>query len=91
MFEKFPKKQSVIKSVQRGVKNLADTEIYGTVTITSVNKDKSILIINNECGNVSYNYASFVRAVLTSETTITFTRSNGSDGNYIAWQVIEYN
>ena len=92
---------SVVKSVQRGVFNSRNSN---TVTISSVNVNKSIVVCTGgigmyayySSGNYSYNYASSSACQLSNSTTITFSPvsqmgSAVQPGNIpIYWQVIEF-
>jgi hypothetical protein len=80
---------TMVKSVQRGVVQVAGNPSYPsgsvdtTVTITAVNPSKSVLLVNGPKSTES------AWSVLTNSTTITFTNYN-TNGNKVAWQVIEF-
>ena len=81
-----------IKSIQRGVINVASTST--TATITAVNTAKTIL---NFCGcsagrNTSYVLSDMARIELTNSTQITATRmpGNASPAPTVSYEVIEY-
>ncbi len=76
---------SNIKSIQRG----AYTGTGGTVTITSVNTAKSLLLIN---GGINTTGGQEAYAELTNGTTITIgaVYVNGL-AMVVRWQVIEFN
>ena len=74
-----------IKNIQRGGVSVG---VGGaTATISSVDVNKSILIVNQATSHMDDR--GFCRAVLTNPTTVTF--DPVSYGNaYVAWQVIEF-
>lgn len=86
---------SMVKSVQRGSSSLADgtsAATSTTVTISSVNTAKSILIVNSTSSlypKSDNNYAIGVKGELTNGTTITFTKTDKRGAINFAWQVIE--
>ena len=84
-----------IKSVQRGSIIMKFNEGSKSVAISSVNLNKSFLILSN----TSYLYSSTsyvfdVSGQISSATSLLFTRkstqSSTNDGNYTDWQVIEF-
>lgn len=81
-----------IKSVQRGTSSITNGSSYTTVTISSVNTNKSLLVITGSLYNSSStNLGDYqVDAVLTNSTTITLTRTNATNGTTVPWQVIEF-
>lgn len=88
--------KGVVKSVQRGILTIAEDvskDYSTTITISSVDTSKSILIYNNGSGDkASYTYNStnpFLQ--LTSSTKITATIGEHSyHATYTPWQVIEF-
>ena len=86
---------SLIKSIQRGTITLADTVTSNTATITSVSVANTRLVW---CGNNSVNAGgggsgsgpTIARIDLTNATTVTATRSTGTDTLIVSYEVIEY-
>ena len=82
---------SAVRSVQRGTANLSnDSEPTTSVNISSVNTDKSVLLIdgqNDISGNTSSNNAS---GKIKDSTTLEFTPTNARSKNVINWKVVEY-
>lgn len=82
---------STVRSVQRGTANLSnDSESTTSVNISSVNTDKSVLLIdgqNDISGNTSSNNAS---GKIKDSTTLEFTPTNARSKNVINWKVVEY-
>ena len=82
---------STVRSVQRGTANLSnDSEPTTSVNISSVNTDKSVLLIdgqNDISGNTSLNNAS---GKIKDSTTLEFTPTNARSKNVINWKVVEY-
>ena len=74
-----------IKSIQRGVVSVGTGG--ATVTITSVDTSKAILIVDQ--GTNYTDDRGFARGVLTNATTLTFDVVSGGTA-YVAWQVIEF-
>jgi hypothetical protein len=89
--------QSVIKSIQRGTISVTDTNQSATVTITSVDTDKSVMN-NNGWSTWLQSGAMETRdgyLRLTNSTTITITRYySQASPNVIyiimPWEVVEY-
>lgn len=90
---------SVIKSIQRGVLVITGTNQTGTVTITSVDTDKSVVIYGgtkqHRQDNWSLSLSPDAYLTLTNSTTVTVTRyyHSGSPGvvqTDLPWQVVEY-
>lgn len=85
---------SVVKSVQRGTVNLSDVSTSTTsVTISSINMNKSFLLIDGQ--NYTAGNAGAINASgkIKSSTTLEFTPTYGRDKKYdyaINWQVVEY-
>lgn len=79
---------SVVKSKQSGKLTMASTP--DTVTITSVDTSKSILVFSYTSPNSSVNMAySCIRGTITNSTTLTFDVVSGI--NYeVYWQVVEF-
>lgn len=83
---------SNIKSLQRGTGSIAVGSTTTTATIGAVDLTKAIVLVSSYCSSGGPPSISFVSAVLTNSTTITFTRGSGL--NYAAtfnWTVIELN
>lgn len=79
---------STVRSVQRGTANLSnDSEPTTSVNISSVNTDKSVLLIDGQSGNTSANNAS---GKIKDSTTLEFTPTNARSKNVINWKVVEY-
>lgn len=79
---------STVRSVQRGTANLSnDSEPTTSVNISSVNTDKSVLLIDGQSGNTSSNNAS---GKIKDSTTLEFTPTNARSKNVINWKVVEY-
>jgi len=84
-----------VKSVQRGTASVTTTN---TVTISSVDTSKSVVIATVKSGTNQYSFdnarwACTASTALTNSTTITLT--NGAGGNIfgtssVDWQVVEY-
>lgn len=84
---------SVVKSVQRGVINIATGSLTNTATINAVNTNKAVALYSGfTTGGNSFIY--FAHLTLTNSTTVTATRnteSTGSEqGNIVPYQVIEF-
>ena len=90
---------STIKSIQRGVISITSTNQTATVTITSVDTDKSVVIyggtkqLRQDGWSLSLSPDSYL--TLTNSTTVTVTRyySAGSPSvvtTELPWQVVEY-
>ena len=83
-----------IKSIQRGSTTLTGNS--DTVTISSVNTAKSIVIATYRSGRTkedTTNYAVSASAVLTNSTTLTVYRGRASpnvDNPTLDWQVVEF-
>jgi len=83
--------QTGIKSIQRGVTGSVAATGTESITISSVDTNKSIL---TNLGTTATNTATYFTAQgyfeLTSSTNINF--QNGSSGNSVkgAWQLVEY-
>lgn len=73
---------SVIQSIQRGAVDQIGAAV--TVTITSVNISKSLLLVSD--GSLGSGYAT--RGTLTNSTTLTFTNLSGAC--VASWQVVEF-
>lgn len=81
---------SNIKSIQRGATTLTAQSL--DLTISSVDLNKSIVIMSYSDLNNSADGNSLIRAKLTSSTNINFYLGQGySMPKYIEWQVIEFN
>ena len=85
---------SVVKSVQRGTVNLSSVSTSTTsVTISSINMNKSFLLIDGQ-NYTSGNAGAFnASGKIKSSTTLEFTPTYGRSGSYdysINWQVVEY-
>ena len=79
---------STVRSVQRGTANLSnDSASTTSVNISSVNTDKSVLLIDGQSGNMSSNNAS---GKIKDSTTLEFTPTNARSKNVINWKVVEY-
>lgn len=79
---------STVRSVQRGTTNLSnDSASTTSVNISSVNTDKSVLLIDGQSGNTSANNAS---GKIKDSTTLEFTPTNARSKNVINWKVVEY-
>lgn len=79
---------STVRSVQRGTANLSnDSASTTSVNISSVNTDKSVLLIDGQSGNTSANNAS---GKIKDSTTLEFTPTNARSKNVINWKVVEY-
>lgn len=79
---------STVRSVQRGIANLSnDSASTTSVNISSVNTDKSVLLIDGQSGNMSSNNAS---GKIKDSTTLEFTPTNARSKNVINWKVVEY-
>jgi len=89
-----------VKSVQRGVTAPSISDVSTTVTISSVNTSKAIVLISVKGApgdstdpQLVFRHGMFT-AVLSSSTTLTFTRdayfTATSQSINIAWQVIEF-
>ena len=84
-----------IKSVQRGSIIMKFSEGLKSVAISSVDLNKSFLILSNTSYLYTSTYNSFdASGQISSATSLLFTRkytpSSNNDGNYIDWQVIEF-
>jgi hypothetical protein len=89
---------SGVKSVQRGTYLLSGDS--GTQSITSVNTSKAVIILGGYSASMKNSIAiedafegAMVKAVLTNETTLTFSvfsLSTGVNSLDVAWQVIEF-
>lgn len=83
-----------IKSIQRGTLSLASGSFSQTVTISSVDLSKSIVRVNGYRAQVSLTGdvgQIFVRARLSSNTQIAFTRNGSSTPQlFVEWEVIEF-
>jgi len=89
-----------VKSIQSGVWNFT-VGTTTTITITPVNKAKSVVNISNTSAYYArdnYSNASVAGGNLTSNTTLRLAAGTGLIGNgaasssgYCYWQVIEYN
>ena len=83
----------VVKSVQRGVVQPA---LKATVTINSINVNKSIVILNGTWeGDSSYEYTLPILSNLTSTSLKIFNSYDNDDGRrasafFVSWQVIEF-
>ena len=85
---------SVVKSVQRGTVNLSDVSTSTTsVTISSINMNKSFLLIDGQnytAGNAgAINASGKIKSSTTLEFTPTYERNQKYD-YAINWQVVEY-
>ncbi len=96
--------RGVVKSVQRGTFKLPDNYANGTITLSTINAAKALVILNN--GVVSYQvqagivensgaraiYGSIVVALTNTALTVSTnnTSSGSSGGSTISWQVIEF-
>ena len=79
---------STVRSVQRGTANLSnDSASTTSVNISSVNTDKSVLLIDGQSGNMSSNNAS---GKIKDSTTLEFKPTNARSKNVINWKVVEY-
>lgn len=72
-------------SVQRGSKNIGNGSSTVTETITSVDMNKSFVIVNSVASGSS---TSVVAVELTNATTLTFSRNSSSGLSITKWQVI---
>lgn len=80
---------SNVKSIQRGTTILTAQSL--DLTISSVDLNKSIVIMSYSDLNNSSDGNSLIRAKLTSATNINFYLGEYSTPKYIEWQVIEFN
>jgi hypothetical protein len=80
-----------IKSIQRGVTGSVVASGTETITISSVDTGKSILM---NLGVATTGTGTFYTAQgyfeLTNSTTITYTNGAGSNSCKAAWQIVEY-
>lgn len=82
----------VVKSVQRGTTNR-----IGTVTISAININKSILLINGDgitsssyySGGVAHSTSGYVYAYIESSTKLNIS-GYVKDSFYLSWQIIEF-
>lgn len=79
------------KSIQQGTYALAAAS--GTVTISSVDLTKAVVIIasKNYAGTNMFKTAAHCTAALTNSTTITFARGYNDGTLTVTWYVIEFN
>lgn len=91
---------SVVKSVQRGTYTTT-TSTSGTITISSVDVNKSFVLVNgcvdggssNEGTSSAPAYKAYVgdtSVSLSSSTQLTVKNQTGTSGATIAWQVVEF-
>lgn len=85
---------SAIKSIQRGVISLSDSQTSNTATISAVVVEKSVIMPLGVSGEDDGNYAVdhlFIRLSLTNTTTVTATRTRpNSIAASVGYQVIEF-
>lgn len=87
---------SAIKSIQRGVISLSDSQTSNTATISAVVVEKSVIMPLGVSGEdtTDGNYAVdhlFIRLSLTNTTTVTATRTRpNSIAATVGYQVIEF-
>lgn len=89
-----PEGMRAIKSIQRGVINLALGASTGTATITAVNTLKTELRFLGSNGNTSVaTNEALAYLTLTNATTVTLSRANSGGGNgntSVSWELTEY-
>ncbi len=81
---------SKIKSIQRGVVTVANTNTSSTATISSVNVNKSMLQLVGVSGGDGTPYYGCLALELTNSTTITASRFAGAYATDATFQVTEY-
>ena len=82
-----------IKSVQRGVINLAAAGGSATATITAVNTAKTWVTTEGytTATTAALDHSKQIRAELTNTTTVTITRGFGApEALAVTWQVVEF-
>ena len=72
-------------NVQRGSKSITNGNSTATETITSVDMNKSFVIVNSVASGSS---TSVVAVELTNATTLTFSRNSTSGTSIAKWQVV---
>tara|TARA_R110001606_G_scaffold157709_7_gene300886 strand:+ start:1220 stop:1480 length:261 start_codon:yes stop_codon:yes gene_type:complete len=72
-------------NVQRGSKSIGNGSSSATETITSVDMNKSFVIVNSLASGTS---TSVVAVELTNATTLTFSRNSTSGTSIAKWQVV---
>lgn len=84
--------RSLIKSIQRGSITIANGQVTGTGTITSVSTGNTRLIYLGESHGASETNSSRRRSriTLTNATTVTATRSDSGGTETVLFQVTEY-
>ena len=89
----------IVKSVQRGVTNLPSGNSNITITIESVNVDKSIILVEgsgyrqNSVSSLSsgYVYASVPLYISSFQSNLfVISRPTSSDSTKVSWQVVEF-
>jgi uncharacterized protein YycO len=83
--------RSMIRSIQRGVVSANNTFATGTVTITAVDLNNTVLSVSQDGDGVVGRWdTSTGTVVLTNATTITVTRTGTVDSLRTSYEVIEY-
>ena len=85
---------SAIKSIQRGVISLSDSQTSNTANISAVVVEKSVIMPLGVSGSDDVNHAVnhlFIRLSLTNTTTVTATRTRPNNtAATVGYQVIEF-
>lgn len=79
----------IVDNIQSGYKSITSVTFTDTVTITSVDLTRAVLLVSIESSNASPRYAS-ITASLTNSTTITFQRYGATGIINVEWQVVEF-
>lgn len=87
--------KSMVKSVQRGVITIADTNTSASATISTVDVNKSVVLFSGFSASTTTTSVNgltrtFPRLELTNSTTVTATNLGDGSGAVVPYQVIEY-